>query len=120
MILLTPLFIFSQWYLSYQGTFTAVYHSVRGRSLAGFLSSIFGVAGTFTIGTFLDSKSGFGLAPSHAGRFRLTYYVLYTLYTAVWIWATVVQWYYQKTNPVGLDWVDGEFYASFLLILFWS
>lgn len=120
MVLLTPLFIFSQWLLSYQGTFTAVYHSVRGRSLAGLLSAIFGIAGTFAVGTFLDSKTGLGLASSRPARLRLTFYVVYVLYTLTYVWMTVVQWYYQKTNPVGLDWTDGEYYASFLLIVFWS
>ncbi|EXJ87998.1 hypothetical protein A1O1_04925 [Capronia coronata CBS 617.96] len=120
MVMLIPLFIFSQWFLSYNNNFTAIYHSVRGRSLSGFLSAVWGIAGTFSFGTFLDSKTGWGFAPTRAARLRLSFYVIYALYTMVWVWATVVQWYYSKTHPVGLDWTDGEFYASFMLLLFWA
>ncbi|BCS19552.1 uncharacterized protein APUU_12380A [Aspergillus puulaauensis] len=111
-ILLVPMFIFSQWFLSYKGTFTAVYHSVRGRALTSFTSAFAGIAGTFAMGFFLDSPR-----LSRSTKFRWAFLGTYTLYSIVWIWYTVVQWYYAKTNPVGLDWTQSEFYASFLLIL---
>ncbi|CEL09606.1 hypothetical protein ASPCAL12741 [Aspergillus calidoustus] len=112
MLLLTPLFIFSQWFLSYKGNFTAVYHSVRGRALTSFTGAFAGIAGTFAMGVFLDSTR-----LSKSAKFRWAFIVVYTLYTLVWLWYTVVQWYYEKTAPVGLDWAQGEFYASFLLML---
>jgi hypothetical protein len=112
MLLLTPLFIFSQWFLSYKGNFTAVYHSVRGRALTSFTGAFAGIAGTFAMGVFLDSKT-----LSKSAKFRWGFICVYTLYTFVWVWYTVVQWYYEKTAPVGLDWAQGEFYASFLLML---
>ncbi|KAL2851269.1 MFS general substrate transporter [Aspergillus pseudodeflectus] len=112
MLLLTPLFIFSQWFLSYKGNFTAVYHSVRGRALTSFTGAFAGIAGTFAMGVFLDSTR-----LSKSAKFRWAFIVVYTLYTLVWLWYTVVQWYYEKTAPVGLDWEQGEFYASFLLML---
>ncbi|KAL2824423.1 MFS general substrate transporter [Aspergillus cavernicola] len=104
MVLLIPMFIFSQWFLSYKGTFTAVYHSLT--------SAFTGIAGTFAMGFFLDSPR-----LSRSTKFRWAFIGTYTLYSLVWIWYTVVQWYYAKTNPVGLDWTQSEFYASFLLIL---
>lgn len=106
------MFIFSQWFLSYKGTFTAVYHSVRGRALTSFTSAFAGIAGTFAMGFFLDSPR-----LSRSTKFRWAFIGTYTLYSMVWVWYTVVQWYYAKTNPVGLDWRQSEFYASFLLIL---
>ncbi|KAL2829639.1 MFS general substrate transporter [Aspergillus pseudoustus] len=112
MLLLTPLFIYSQWFLSYKGNFTAVYHSVRGRALTSFTGAVSGIAGTFAMGVFLDSKH-----LSKSSKFRCGFGGVYTLYTLVWIWYTIVQWYYQKTSPVGLDWTQSEFYASYLLIL---
>ncbi|PLB53473.1 MFS general substrate transporter [Aspergillus steynii IBT 23096] len=112
MLLLLPLFIYSQWFLSYNSTFTAVYHSVRGRALTSFTSAFAGVAGTFAAGVFLDKKN-----LSRSTKFRWSYFAIYILYTLTWVWDTVVQWYYSKTNPVGLDWAQSEFYASFLLIL---
>jgi ammonia channel protein AmtB len=114
-LLLLPLFIFSQWFLSYKGTFVATYHSVRGRALTGFLSAFAGITGTFLAGIFLDRTS-----IPRSKRFRWAYITIYTLYTAVMVWATVVQWWYQKTKPSGLDWKQGEFYASFLLLLLWE
>ncbi|KAL3486496.1 major facilitator superfamily domain-containing protein [Aspergillus germanicus] len=112
MLFLTPLFIFSQWFLSYKGNFTAVYHSVRGRALTSFTGAFAGIAGTFAMGVFLDSKT-----LSKSAKFRWGFIGVYTLYTLVWVWYTVVQWYYEKTAPVGLDWAQGEFYTSFLLML---
>ncbi|KAL2795338.1 MFS general substrate transporter [Aspergillus keveii] len=112
MLLLTPLFIFSQWFLSYKGNFTAVYHSVRGRALTSFTGAFAGIAGTFAMGVFLDSKTF-----SKSAKFRWGFIGVYSLYTLVWVWYTVVQWYYERTAPVGLDWAQGEFYASFLLML---
>ncbi|KAL5338326.1 hypothetical protein BJX70DRAFT_398846 [Aspergillus crustosus] len=106
------MFIFSQWFLSYKGNFTAVYHSVRGRALTGFVSAFTGIAGTVAMGVFLDNKR-----LSKRTKFVTAFVSVYVLYTLVWIWFTVVQWYYQKTGPVGLDWVQGEFYARFLLVL---
>ncbi|KAH8424365.1 uncharacterized protein LDX57_002116 [Aspergillus melleus] len=112
MLLLLPLFIYSQWFLSYNSTFTAIYHSVRGRALTSFTSAFAGVAGTFAAGVFLDYQK-----LSRSTKFRWSYFAIYALYTLTWVWDTVVQWYYSKTNPVGLDWAQSEFYASFLLIL---
>ncbi|KAL2406891.1 Notoamide biosynthesis cluster protein O' [Exophiala dermatitidis] len=115
MVLLLPLIIFSQWFLSYNSTFTAVYHSVRGRALIAFLNPIVGVLGTLVAGWFLDTGR---FRPSQ--KFRWAYYSLYIAFTAVWVWATVVQWWYSKTNPKGLDWKQGEYYASALWILAFS
>ncbi|KAJ0414383.1 major facilitator superfamily domain-containing protein [Aspergillus carlsbadensis] len=112
MLLLTPLFIFSQWFLSYKGNFTAVYHSVRGRALTSFTGALAAIAGTSAMGFFLDSTR-----LSKSAKFRWGFIGASTLYTLVWVWYTVVQWYYEKTAPVGLDWAQREFYASFLLML---
>ncbi|KAL4879343.1 MFS general substrate transporter [Aspergillus karnatakaensis] len=112
MLLLTPMFIFSQWFLSYKGNFTAVYHSVRGRALTGFVGAFSGIAGTVAMGYFLDAKS-----LGRRRKFITAFVGTYIAYTLVWVWFTVVQWYYQKTSPVGLDWEQGEFYASFLLVI---
>ncbi|KAL4965255.1 major facilitator superfamily domain-containing protein [Aspergillus stella-maris] len=113
MLLLTPMFIFSQWFLSYKSNFTAMYHSVRGRALTSFTGAFVGIGGTFAMGCFLDSAR-----LSKSVKFRWAFAGVYILYTLVWVWYTVVQWYYSATNPVGLDWSQGEFYASFLLMLF--
>lgn len=115
MVLLLPLIIFSQWFLSYNSTFTAVYHSVRGRALIAFLNPIVGVLGTLVAGWFLDTGRF-----RRSQKFRWAYYSLYIAFTAVWVWATVVQWWYSKTNPKGLDWKQGEYYASALWILAFS
>ncbi|KAL3456222.1 hypothetical protein BJX64DRAFT_294272 [Aspergillus heterothallicus] len=98
---LTPLFIFSQWFLSYKGNCTAVYHSVRGRVLTSFTGAFAGITGTFAMGFFLDSSR----LPKSA-KFCWAFIGVYALYTAVWVWYTVVQWYYQKTQPVGLNWAQ--------------
>lgn len=115
MLFLLPLFIYSQWFLSYQSTFTATYHSLRGRALIGFLSSVFGLAGTFTSGSLLDVTS-----ISRPKKFRALFLAIYTIYTSFWIGVTVVQWHYSKTHPIGLDWTDGEYYASFIFLLLWG
>lgn len=116
MLILLPLFIYSQWFLSYQSTFTAVYHSVRGRALIGFLSPIFGLIGALLTGSFLDTSSIFG----RRRRFQILFYAIYAIYTIFWIGMTVVQRYYSKSHPLGLDWTDGEYYASFVFLLLWA
>jgi hypothetical protein len=114
MVLLIPLFIYSQWFNGYESTFVTDYHSVRGRALGSFVGAIASILGSFTTGFLLDK----GSAP-RSTKFRRAFFFIYIIYTASWTWATVVQWYYAKTKPVGLDWTEREFYLSFLLYLLW-
>lgn len=62
-----------------------------------------------------------GIFPWHPGFLSINpiplVFFIYSLYTFSWVWDTVVHRYSSKTNPVSLNWVQPEFYASFLLIL---
>ncbi|KAL4948203.1 hypothetical protein BDW69DRAFT_189477 [Aspergillus filifer] len=74
------MFVFSQWFLSYKGNFTAVYHSVRGRALTSFTGAFAGIGDTFAMSSFLEPSRLFKSA-----KFRWAFAGIYTLYTIVWV-----------------------------------
>lgn len=109
------MFIYSQWFLSYHGTFLAVYHGVRGRALGGLLSSVSGILGTWAFWVLADLTGW-----NQRQVLRRGYYIIFSLQTAVWIYTTVVQKIYSDTKPVGLDWVESEYWLSVVLYTIWS
>lgn len=109
------MFIYSQWFLSYHGTFLAVYHGVRGRALGGLLSSVSGILGTWAFWVLADLTGW-----NQKQVLRRGYYIIFSLQTAVWIYTTVVQKIYSNTKPVGLDWLESEYWLSVVLYTIWS
>ncbi|KAM5348637.1 hypothetical protein ACJ41O_008461 [Fusarium nematophilum] len=114
-ILLLPMFIYSQWYLSYHGNFNAVYHSVRGRALGGLLHSITGILGNITF-WYMTDRSGW----TRSQVARRGYYIIFSLCTSSWIYNIVVQKLYTDWQPVGLDWVEGDYWLSIILYIYWQ
>ncbi|KAJ9144992.1 MFS general substrate transporter [Pleurostoma richardsiae] len=114
-LLLVPLFIYSQWFLSWEGNFVAVYHSVRGRALGGFLSSVLAIFGNLAFYVCTDR-----LGWTRREVVRRGFYIIFTLNSINWVYATVVQKIYADTHPVGLDWTQGEYWLSIVLYLYWS
>ncbi|KAH6880007.1 major facilitator superfamily domain-containing protein [Thelonectria olida] len=114
-ILLLPMFTYSQWYLSYHGNFNAVYHSVRGRALGGLLHSITGILGNISF-WYMTDRTGW----TRSQVARRGYYIIFTLYTISWIYNIVVQKLYTDWSPVGLDWVEGDYWLSIILYVFWQ
>lgn len=81
-------------YWGYASTYLTLYFSVRARALASFLSAICGVAVTTLLGVFLDSQRW-----SLATRARVGGATVVTLFSAMLVWAVVVQKIYTDTNP---------------------
>jgi hypothetical protein len=75
-LLLVPMFLYSQWFLSYNGTFVTVYHSVRGRALGGLLNNVLGAVGT-AVFFFMSHRLGW----SRKQVARRGFFIIFTLYS---------------------------------------
>ncbi|GJN94059.1 hypothetical protein Rhopal_007123-T1 [Rhodotorula paludigena] len=109
---LLPIFFSSWFYWGYASTYLTLYFSVRARALASFLSAICGVAVTTLLGVFLDSQRW-----SLATRARVGGATVVTLFSAMLVWAVVVQKIYTDTNPGKLDWTSPQFGRGFGLYI---
>jgi hypothetical protein len=58
-ILLMPIFITVRWSYTYHRNYLALYFTVRGRALAGFLQTICGIIATVGWGRLLDAQTLF-------------------------------------------------------------
>lgn len=95
-------------------TFSALWFSVRARSLGSFVSGIVAVIAGNLLGYFLDRKR-----IALRNRARWSFWGLSTLQLALWIWSTVLVTRFRKTRPT-YDWADGTngFASPFTLFLF--
>ncbi|KAI0460722.1 hypothetical protein LJB42_002438 [Komagataella kurtzmanii] len=98
-VLLIPLFIYNQWYLSYQWNFNYTYFSLRGRALNSFLFYLFGTIGAWISGLFLDLQRVRTITRARSG-----FTVFSIIAGASWILGLVVesQWKNNTLCTIGV------------------
>lgn len=114
MLALVPLFIYSQWFLSYQWQYNFAYFTVRTRALNSMLFYLVGLISASLLGLWLD-QSQF----TRRRRAILAYFVLVTLVTTSWILGLVVQVHYERTSPT-IDWTEFKYGLGCLVFILWG
>lgn len=111
-LILLPVYITVRWSGTYQGMYLTEYFTVRGRVLAGFISTVLGIAATLLWGLLLDGKNpnGRSFISSRISRRWLAcnfgWWTILAVYTVQWVLNFVMQTTVQKrelTEKVVLD-----------------
>ena len=100
------------WSLPYIGSYMTLHFSTRSRALASLVTALAQILATAMMGTFLDYKR---LTINQ--RARIGFLGMMALSGGIWIWAIVIQYRYQRTNPA-LDWADSAFGEGWSLYVF--
>lgn len=98
-LILLPTFITVRWSATYQGMYLAEYFTVRGRVLAGFVSTLLGISATILWGILLDADGG--KPRQQSGRkarisrrwlvCNVGWWSILAVYTAQWVLNLVMQ-----------------------------
>jgi len=89
-----------------------LHFSTRSRALASLVTALAQILATGIMGTFLDWKR---LTINQRARFG--FLSMMALSGGIWVWATIIQYKYQRTNPA-LDWADSAFGEGWSLYVF--
>ncbi|KAK5125720.1 hypothetical protein LTR85_011994 [Meristemomyces frigidus] len=109
---LLPLWLYGQWFLSYQWQFNYAYFTVRARALNSTLFYLVGLASALLMGQLLDWTRF-----SRPTRAKLGFWFIFIFVGASWVIGQAVQVHYSKTVPT-LDWAsDGYGLGAFLFTL---
>ena len=111
---LIPLFLYSQWFLSYQWQFNFAYFTVRARALNSTLFYLVSPVSALLLGQILDWTR---FSRRTRAKIGLLIYGFFT--GAAWILAQAVQAHYAKTKPT-LDWTDNGFGLGCFLFTLWG
>ncbi|RSL98141.1 hypothetical protein CEP52_010483 [Fusarium oligoseptatum] len=95
-IWLMPIFITVRWSYTYQGNYLAVYFTVRGRALAGFVQTMCGIASTIGWGRLLDSQKVF---KTKRVLCNLGWYSMLLVFVVQWIFNFYMQANLQSRVP---------------------
>ncbi|ORX90824.1 MFS general substrate transporter [Basidiobolus meristosporus CBS 931.73] len=119
MLLLTPLFISSNWFYSYQfGAVNGVLFNLRTRSLNNALYWGSQMLGAYGLGAFLDN-------PRFGRRARAVYglAIVGVIFSATWAGGLALQLQYtREDHPSNIDFIDhpSEFWPKFILYIFYG
>jgi hypothetical protein len=111
-LILLPVYITVRWSGTYQGMYLTEYFTVRGRVLAGFISTVLGIIATLLWGLLLDGKNpnGRSFITSRISRRWLVcnfgWWTILAVYTVQWVLNFVMQTTLQErglTEKVVLD-----------------
>lgn len=110
-LILLPIYITVRWSGTYQGMYLTEYFTVRGRVLAGFISTILGIIATLAWGVLLDGgPSGKNICSSRLSRkwlvCNLGWWTILAVFTVQWVLNFLMQLKLQNldsTNKVILD-----------------
>ena len=91
-----PIFITVRWSYTYQGNYLAVYFTVRGRALAGFVQTMCGIASTIGWGRLLDSQKVF---KSKRALCNVGWYSMLLVFVVQWIFNFYMQANLQSRVP---------------------
>ncbi|KAL1311445.1 hypothetical protein AAFC00_001605 [Neodothiora populina] len=103
--MLVPIFITAQWGQTYNGNYLAAYFSVRGRTLAGLIVTLIGIAVNFLAGAFMDCKY-----LRRSTRSRCMWLFILVTYVGGWIYQFYTQAMYERQDPRPVfDWSSPEY-----------
>lgn len=104
-LILLPVYITVRWSVTYQGMYLTEYFTVRGRVLAGFISTVLGIMATLLWGILLDGKNpnGRSFISARISRRWLAcnfgWWTILVVYTAQWGLNFAMQTTLQKKGP---------------------
>lgn len=119
-LILLPVYITIRWSGTYQGMYLTEYFTVRGRVLAGFISTVLGIVATLLWGLLLDGKdpNGKSFISRISRRWlvcNLGWWTILAVYTVQWVLNFVMQTTLQErglTDKVVLDISDSGYAKS--------
>ncbi|KAF2111136.1 major facilitator superfamily domain-containing protein [Lophiotrema nucula] len=111
---LMPLWLYGQWFLSYQWQFNFAYFTVRARALNSTLFYLVGLFSALLMGQILDFERF-----SRRMRARIGFFLVLFFVGASWILGQVVQVHHSKTTPT-LDWSSDGFGLGAFLFILWG
>ena len=111
---LLPLFIYSQWFLSYQWQFNYAYFTVRARALNSTLFYLLGLFGALGMGLVLDWTRF-----KRSTRAKIGFVIIILTSGTGWILGQAVQAHYSKTVPT-LDWDSNNYGLGAFVFALWG
>lgn len=111
---LIPVFIYSQWFLSYQWQFNYAYFTVRARALNSTIFYLVRLVSTLAFGQLLDWTRF-----TRRTRARLGLWTYGVITGAGWIIGQAVQAHYARTKPT-IDWADSVFGLGCFVFTLWG
>lgn len=116
-LILLPVYITIRWSGTYHGMYLTEYFTVRGRVLAGFISTVLGIIATLLWGLLLDGKdpNGSSFISRISRRWlvcNLGWWTILAVYTVQWVFNFVMQTTLQKrglTEKAVLDISDSGY-----------
>lgn len=113
-LLLLPLFLYNQWYLSFQWSINARHFTLRGRALNSFLFYVFGMIGAWFAGLFLDNPRLKRSMRARYGFFIANFFAAFS-----WIYGLILtdKW---KNNVDYYDWNTGGYGLGCFLYIIWG
>ncbi|KAK7218945.1 hypothetical protein V2G26_006948 [Clonostachys chloroleuca] len=95
-LLLMPIFITVRWSYTYQGNYLALYFTVRGRALAGFVQTICGIIATVGLGRLLGAQN---LFRNKRILCNVGWYTMLLVFVVQWIFNFYMQAELQSRSP---------------------
>ena len=111
---LLPLYLYAQWFLSYQWQFNYAYFTVRSRALNSTLFYLVGLFSALSMGQLLDWTR-----LSRKTRAKIGFAIILGTSGTSWILAQAVQAHYGKTKPT-LDWAETGYGLGAFLFVLWG
>ena len=113
-IVLIPIMIYAQWFVSYQWQFNYTYFSVRGRALNSLLFYLSGFAISILMGWILDWERF-----TRKTRAKIGFWMMMICVGSSWVVGMVVQTKYMREKPL-LDWNDPGYGLGCFTFLLWG
>ncbi|KAJ4287534.1 hypothetical protein N0V90_012237 [Kalmusia sp. IMI 367209] len=111
---LLPLWLYGQWFLSYQWQFNFAYFTVRARALNSTVFYLVGLFSALLMGQILDFERF-----SRRTRAKIGFALVLVFAGASWILGQAVQVHYSKSKPT-LDWSSPGFGLGAFLFALWG
>ena len=111
---LLPLFLYAQWFLSYQWQFNFAYFTVRARALNSTLFYLVGLFSALGVGQVLDWTRF-----KRRTRAKIGLVIVILTSGTSWILGQVLQAHYLRTHPT-IDWADRSYGLGAFLFTLWG
>jgi MFS family permease len=108
-LMLFPIFVTVRWSYTYQSNYLALYFTVGGRALAGFIQVFFGIAATMLWGFLLDSQK---MVKSRRTRAALGWYIMLLVFVVQWAMNFYLQATFSNQSPPPVIGISSPGYAK--------
>ena len=111
---LLPIWLYGQWFLSYQWQFNFAYFTVGARALNSTLFYLVGLFSALLMGQILDFSR-----LARRTRAKIGFFLVLFTSGSSWILGQVVQVHYSKSNPT-LDWSSSGYGLGAFVFTLWG